>query len=415
MRSTKSTTLTSLLLILAAALQSIATAQDEEPPRDDGIYALFDTSKGQFTARLEYELAPISCASFVGLAEGSINVWEDVNGTAINFPFFDGLIFHNVVKDFYIQSGDPNGDGTGGPGYAFPDEVHPDLKHDSAGTLSMANSGPNSNGSQFFITLAPEPHLDGLHNVFGKVIEGMENVQTIGDVETDANATPTTDVSINTVTILRVGEAAQAFNPRLYLFPIMSAADIQLRHQPNVGPVLRIVGQEKSRYVVSSSSDLQTWQDTAYLAGDFAKSRTHEVLITENLSAENPRKFLRAAQIQGHLSANANGGTLVVTSEEGAYVETIDFSSGFKGLYSLPDDSWVIEYRWYQISETRTQVFITFIGTNATTPIIQYFLDWTDETSGTVYIRDATPNLPVDPQPGDKDDYILQGTFTYTP
>ncbi|EDY83990.1 peptidyl-prolyl cis-trans isomerase, cyclophilin-type domain protein [Verrucomicrobiia bacterium DG1235] len=400
---------------LAALLSCPTAAQEDEPTLTDGIYAVFDTSLGEFTAELDYQLAPISCASFVGLAEGSTNVWDDASGAAVNFPFFDGLIFHAVEDGFYIQSGDPNGDDplnediNHGPGYAFPDEASPYIGHDIAGTLSMANSGPNTNGSQFFITLDAANDLDGLHNAFGTIVSGMETVQAIGAVDVDENNQPTTDVSINTVTILRIGEDAEAFNPSLHLFPTSYPADIDLLYLRGTGPVLRVNAEEKSRYVVASAIDLVDWQDSAYLAGDFEAAKTHDLLFTEDITSENPKKFLNVSEIQGHVSLDASGAELVITTQTSGdpYIETIDFSSGFKGLYSLPEDSWIIEYRWYEISQNRTQVEIEFIDTNATTPIIQYYLDWTD---GTVYIRDATPDVIEE---GDPDNWVLEGTFTF--
>ena len=148
--------------------------------------AFFDTSKGNFEIGLFTEKAPITTKNFIELVEKG---------------FYNGLIFHRVIGGFMIQSGDPNGDGTGGSGYAINDEFHPDLKHDSAGILSMANAGSNTGGSQFFITLAPTPWLDGKHAVFGKVVSGMDVVKAIGKVPTGANDKPVEDVVIKKITI----------------------------------------------------------------------------------------------------------------------------------------------------------------------------------------------------------------------
>ena len=148
--------------------------------------AVFDTSKGIFEIELFTEKAPITTKNFIDLADKG---------------FYNGLISHRVIDGFMIQCGDPNGDGTGGPGYTIQDEFHPELKHDSEGILSMANSGPNTGGSQFFITLAPTPWLNGKHAVFGKVISGMDIVQSIGKVETGAGDKPVEDIVINKITI----------------------------------------------------------------------------------------------------------------------------------------------------------------------------------------------------------------------
>ncbi|MBK78790.1 MAG: peptidylprolyl isomerase [Flavobacteriaceae bacterium] len=141
----------------------------------DGIYANIITKKGNIKIKLEYIKAPITVANFVNLADGKIKSNKKYNGT----PFYDGLVFHRVINDFMIQGGCPEGKGTGGPGFKFDDEFHEDLKHDKPGTLSMANSGPNTNGSQFFITHNATNWLDGKHSVFGYVVSGQEIVDQI--------------------------------------------------------------------------------------------------------------------------------------------------------------------------------------------------------------------------------------------
>lgn len=155
-----------------------------------GTYAKFETSIGNFTIELFEQQAPATVANFVSLADKR---------------FYDGVIFHRVIDGFMIQGGDPTGTGRGGPGYHFNDEFHPQLKHKSEGILSMANAGPNTNGSQFFITLAPTPHLDDRHSVFGQVVEGMDVVRSIGKTKTSKPADrPVPDVIMNRVTIERV-------------------------------------------------------------------------------------------------------------------------------------------------------------------------------------------------------------------
>ncbi len=168
-----------------------------------GTYAKFDTSEGQFTIRLFDAEAPATVANFVGLAEGSKEWLDPATHERKKAPFYDGVIFHRVINGFMIQGGDRLGQGTGGPGYNFADEFHPKLRHDRAGILSMANSGPNTNGSQFFITLGPTPHLDNRHSVFGEVVEGMDVVKKIGAVPTGRQDRPVKPVVINKLTIER--------------------------------------------------------------------------------------------------------------------------------------------------------------------------------------------------------------------
>ncbi|MBI1305602.1 MAG: hypothetical protein GC181_03190 [Bacteroidetes bacterium] len=163
----------------------------------EGMFAEMVTSKGTIIFSLEYQKAPITVANFVGLSEGTLeNTFRPIGQ-----PFYDGLTFHRVVPNFVIQGGDPLGNGTGNPGYRFKTEVSPDLKHDKAGTVAMANSGPNTNGCQFYITHTSTPHLDGGYNVFGYVVKGMDVVNkiSVGD-------------KIISVKIIRLGHDAKKFD-----------------------------------------------------------------------------------------------------------------------------------------------------------------------------------------------------------
>jgi len=198
-----------LFLLLAMAVGAYACQKEQYPDLKDGMYAEFKTNQGTFIAELYYEAVPITIANFVSLAEGTN---EMVDSTYKGKKFFDGLTFHRVMNDFMIQGGDPKGNGSGGPGYKFPDEFNDTLVHDSKGILSMANAGPGTNGSQFFITLRATPHLNKVHTVFGKIVKGQEIVDSIGMVETSQRDKPVEDVIMQEVKIIRKGEDAKAFN-----------------------------------------------------------------------------------------------------------------------------------------------------------------------------------------------------------
>jgi len=172
----------------------------------DGLYAHFDTTKGKFTFVLFEKEAPETVANFVGLADGTKEFTDSKTGEKTTRKFYDGLIFHRVIPNFMIQGGDPEGTGRGGPGYRFQDEFNSPRTFDKPGILAMANSGPNTNGSQFFITIAATPWLNKKHTIFGEVAEGYDIVDAIGKVKRGGNDRPVPDVVINKVEIERVGE-----------------------------------------------------------------------------------------------------------------------------------------------------------------------------------------------------------------
>lgn len=191
MKASKKFLVSGIIIILVIAIIFLFKDLSLAKTTPKGLFAEMETSQGSITLELFYNQVPLTVMNFVGLAEG---IWNNSK------PFYDGLTFHRVVPDFVIQGGDPAGNGTGGPGYSFEDEFHPNLKHSNAGILSMANSGPDSNGSQFFITLKDAPWLDNRHSVFGRVVSGMEVVNKIqeGDI-------------IKKVKIIRNGKEVELF------------------------------------------------------------------------------------------------------------------------------------------------------------------------------------------------------------
>ena len=196
--------------ILCLALIIIASScKAKYPDLEDGIYAEFITTKGIMLAKLTHDKTPVTVANFVSLAEGNNTL---VDSAYRGKKYFNGLAFHRVINKFMIQSGDPLANGQGNPGYKFKDEFHPDLKHDKPGILSMANSGPNSNGSQFFITEVPRPDLDNRYSVFGELVIGIEIQDSISNVETVPVDKPKVDVIIEELNIIRKGREAKSFD-----------------------------------------------------------------------------------------------------------------------------------------------------------------------------------------------------------
>lgn len=191
------------LLLFALSLDAEAKTDKKTEPKKEAkqMIAVFDTTKGVFKAKLFAEQAPITVENFVGLADGTKEWTEPSTGKKVKKPFYNGLIFHRVIPNFMIQGGCPLKNGTGGPGYQFKDEFSPLLKHDKPGLLSMANAGPGTNGSQFFVTVAPTPWLDNRHTIFGEVIEGMDVVHAIEKTKTGPGDRPVEEMVIKSIKI----------------------------------------------------------------------------------------------------------------------------------------------------------------------------------------------------------------------
>lgn len=197
-----------VVLFFTVGLTTASCAADSREtkgkPLQTGLYAVFQTNKGAFTCRLFEKEAPKTVDNFVGLANGTKEWTDPKTGKKVQKRFYDGLIFHRVIPKFMIQGGDPEGTGRGGPGYRFEDECRPDLIFDKPGKLAMANAGPNTNGSQFFITTVPTPWLNNKHTIFGEVVEGQNVIEIIEAVKKDQRDKPLEDVVIEKLEIKKV-------------------------------------------------------------------------------------------------------------------------------------------------------------------------------------------------------------------
>jgi len=197
--------ITVVVYIGAFLIHTLAHAKDIKHKEHDmvPVSAEFITSEGNFEIQLFHSKAPNTVDNFADLAEGKKEFTDPKTKEKVKRPFYDGLIFHRVIEGFMVQGGCPLGTGTGGPGYTFKDEFDKSLRHDEPGVLSMANAGPNTNGSQFFITVAPTPWLDGKHSIFGKITKGLDVIMKISQVETGANDKPKKDIVVKTIKITR--------------------------------------------------------------------------------------------------------------------------------------------------------------------------------------------------------------------
>jgi len=280
----------------------------------DGLYAKFSTPKGAILLSLTYAETPGTVGNFVGLAEGTIKNDVQAEGT----PYYNGLKFHRVIEEFMVQGGCPQGSGVGGPGYQFNDEFHPDLKHDKPGILSMANAGPGTNGSQFFITHIATPWLDGKHTVFGSVVEGQEVVDAIAQNDT-----------IDSLEIIRVGQEAEAFN----------AADAFANFEANR---LKAIEEQKKAQEAALASVTAGYEKTA--SGLFYKIETPGTGATpgqgQNVSVHYKGSLLDGTVFDSSYKRNApidfplGVGQVIKGWDEGIAL----LSKGAKATFIIPAD-----------------------------------------------------------------------------
>lgn len=261
-------------------------------PTADGLYARFNSSEGTFYAQLHFDKVPMTVANFVGLAEGS-QAWVNFNtGAVATTPFYDGLRIPRAEPGFVIQMGSPSNTLSGDPGYKISDEFHPDLFHDAAGVLSMANSGGDTNGSQFFITLGAAPFLDRKHSVFGRVVEGMAVVEAIG-------ALPGGTVQMHSVEILRIGASASAFDPSAWGLPVVRAVAMQAPDlTSNPGSVfLHFPRTPFTEFIVNSSPDLVEWTRFGSSSLRHLDAAEPVSLDVSSIASGQTRQFYRAAAV----------------------------------------------------------------------------------------------------------------------
>lgn len=360
-------------------------------PTNDGMYATMQTTMGDVCFQLYYTNTPRTVANFVGLAEGT-RPWIDPRTTFVSTePYYNGIIFHRVIDWFMVQGGSPKGDGTDGPGYSFDDEFVPSLRHNHPGTVSMANSGADSNGGQFFITVTNTPWLDDVHTVFGNVVSGMQVVSNIAAVVTDANDRPLVDVTITNVFITRNGTNAQNFAVTNWLLPEVSAVPMSVTASNGIHLAL---GTATSSYqYVYSSVNLSNWSGAAtnywpVPAGDW------------NLGAAGETKeFFHANRVVYPTDKNRTGSPashrIVVTI--GSYILTIapdGINSGVFNYQGYPDDQ-IVSWEWDSgpnqvvfFVETDWPEYYTFLlrystPTNGQCNVYYYSYGWQNWGTGT--------------------------------
>jgi len=356
----------------------------------NGIYADFTTSLGSFTCQLDYTNAPRTVANFVGLATGE-RAWLDLpTGRARTNAFYNGLTFHRVIAGFMNQGGSPNGQGTDGPGYYFPDEFNTNLVFDSYGVLAMANSGPNSDGSQFFITVAPYGYGNNNYTIFGRVVSGSNVVYAINHVATGANDKPLTDVVIQQVNIRRVGAAAQAFNIHAHRLPLVTNQFLRITNrtgQVSLGFTNRPFAENR----LYSSTNLSAWT-AEYLGIESATPGTNTLYRAKDA----PRKFFRMAQVQYTSVAPETlyGRTLTLNFTVGPGLITIIFNSSGGGTYTWAGGApGTVLYVWDQEPYGGSLWPIQYSGVVPMTLLLDFKTSTAGAMSGTAYFGEETGSV----------------------
>lgn len=358
----------------------------------NGIFADFTTSMGNFTCQLSYSNSPVAVANFIGLATGE-RPWLDlITGEVRTNAFYDGLTFHRVISGFMIQGGSPNGKGTDGPGYYFVDQFNPLLTFGTPWLLAMANSGPDSNGSQFFITVEPYTSGNNTYVIFGRVVSGTNVVSAINKVATDANDKPLTNVVIQQVSIRRVGDAAQAFDVNAYSLPLVTNIPLSIAggsQQVSLTFSNRIYADNR----LYSATNLSSWTLNSLGIETTAPTSNSVQVITDS-----PQKFFRFAQVQYLSSTFAPkdilGRTLTMVFSAGQGTNTIVFNSTGGGTYNFPgvNSGSVTSYTWSQEAYRGLLWPIQYSQLNEMTLQLNFTSTKAGSFSGTVY---GTPQFSV--------------------
>jgi cyclophilin family peptidyl-prolyl cis-trans isomerase len=347
----------------------------------NGIYAEFNTSLGSYTCVLNYAESPKAVGNFIGLASGQ-RAWLDLpSGVVKTNPFYNGITFHRVITNFVIQAGSPNGLGSDGPGYAFVDEITNTLRFDSFGMLAMANSGPDSNGSQFFVTTSPQPGLNNGYTIFGRLYGGSNVVYAIDHVATDANNKPLANVYINSIAIRHIGSAASAFDINAQGLPLVTTLDLSIA-KTGTNASLAFNNQLHADNRLYGSSNLFNW--AASQLGIETAAPVNDTNVQSTLA---PVQFFRAAQIEYASNTFAPkslfGRTITMFYTSGIIATNLvvfDFSGG--GTYNVTGFSpgTVTSYTWSQLPYNGYIPLIFYSG--AVLPPSTLKLNFKSATSG---------------------------------
>ncbi len=367
------------------------------PAQTNGIFADFTTTRGVFTCQLSYSNSPIAVANFIGLATGQRAWLDPVTGQARTNAFYDGLIFHRVIAGFMIQGGAPNGGD--GPGYAFVDQFSPALNFNSPWMLAMANAGPDSNGSQFFVTVAPYTYGNSNYVILGRVVSGTNVVAAINHVATDANDKPLTNVVIQHVSIRREGAAAQAFDINAHGLAVVTNIPVELQ-QGNQSLSLVFSNRPYADNRWFSTTNFSQWTGNS-LGIELATPGTNSL----QLPLDSPEKFFRFAQVQYPSSTFAPkrlyGKTLVLYYSQGRGTHTLNFDQSGGGTYKISSTSSgnLSYYIWYQNPYSGLFYPLSYAGITMTLQLT-FTSATTGSFSGTAY---STISVAV------------TGTFTLSP